>query len=101
MIKAASFPRLMSLRLGAHLGLMTPLMNIIMLFSLGALQTKSLQGGNDKLQAQFMDTMKGAYIFWPVVLLGLYSLPIPIRFANLYTDTFSLAWSGYVSFKAN
>lgn len=41
-IGAKTFTRLVGLRWAAHLGLMTPLMNVIMLFSVGALQSQTI-----------------------------------------------------------
>ena len=44
--------------------------------------------------------MRAAYCYWPIVLLGLYTL-VPPRYGNLYFDSFNLLWAIALSYFAS
>jgi len=44
-LQARTFSGLVGIRMATHLGMVTPAMNIIMLFAVGAFQSASMSGG--------------------------------------------------------
>ena len=47
-----------------------------------------------------MDGLKAAYCYWPIALVGLYTL-VPLRYGNLYFDSLNLVWAVALSYFAN
>ena len=57
----------------------------------------SLNKGLAGLKANYLDGLQAAYLYWPFVLVGLYTL-VPRRYGNLYYDSFNLIWAVALSF---
>ena len=52
------------------------------------------------LKANYFDGLRAAYSYWPVVLLGMYTL-VPRRYGNLWYDSFNLFWAIALSYYAS
>jgi hypothetical protein len=89
-----------SLRMAVHLGTLMPFRIGVVFFALSSLQHLSVTKGIDGLMANYFDGLKAAYLYWPFVLAGLYTL-VPRRYGNLYFDTFNLAWAVTISYIAS
>ena len=92
-----------TLRLGVHLTFMMPFRIGAIFLALYTLQHMSFTKGVAGLKANYLVGLKAAYLYWPVVLLGLYTL-VPRRYGNLYYDSFNLLWAvalSYISSRDN
>ena len=58
--------------------------------------SKGLEG----LSANYIDGLKAAYCYWPMMLIGLYTV-VPRRYGNLYYDSVNLVWAVALSYYAN
>ena len=72
----------------------------VIFFALSTLQHLSFRKGFEGLMANYADGIKAAYCYWPIVLIGLYTL-VPQRYGNLYFDSFNLVWAVALSYFAN
>ena len=52
------------------------------------------------MRANYIDGLKAAYCYWPIVLVGLYTV-VPIRYGNLYFDSINFVWAVALSYYAN
>ena len=86
-----------TLRLGVHLTFMMPFRIGVIFLALYTLQHKSFMKGLASMKANFSDGLRAAYLYWPLVLLGLYTL-VPWRYGNLYYDSFNLIWAVALSY---
>ena len=88
------------LRIGVHSTCLMPFRMSLFFLGLGALQHRSVKGGVDKWRECFADGYKNAICFWPFVMIGLYTV-VPVRWGNLYFDSFNLIFFVILSFIAN
>ena len=83
-----------------HLGTLLPFRIGVIFFALFSLQHLSLKKGFEGLAANYFDSLRAAYSYWPFVLTGLYTL-VPRRYGNLYFDVMNLFWAVALSYFAN
>ena len=88
------------LRIGVHSSTLMPLRVSLFFLGIGTLQHMSVSKGIEKWNECFTEGMKKAVCFWPLVMIGLYSV-VPVRFGNLYMDSFNLVFMTMLSFIAN
>ena len=88
------------LRVGAHTATCTPFRLTLFFLGIGTLEQLSFKGGIQKWRECFFDVYKGAITILPFVMLGLYSV-VPVRWGNLYMDSFNLFFSVILSYFAN
>ena len=89
-----------ALRTGVHLSTLLPFRIGLIFFSLATLEHMSVRRGFENLSDNYMDGLKAAYCYWPLVLIGLYTV-VPLRYGNLYFDTLNLVWAVALSYFAN
>ena len=86
--------------MGVHLTTLLPFRIGLIFFSLATLQHMSVTKGFEKLSENYMDGLKAAYCYWPLALVGLYTI-VPLRYGNLYFDCLNLVWAVALSYFAN
>lgn len=52
------------------------------------------------MRANFVDSCNLSWLYWPIVMLGLY-YSVPPKYGNLYCDVFNIPWSAALSYLAN
>ena len=88
------------LRVGVHLCSLLPVRIGLIFFALSTLQHLSVRKGIEGLQANYWDGLAAAYVYWPLVLLGMYAF-VPRRYGNLFYDCFNLMWAVALSYFAS
>ena len=89
------------LRMFVHMFTVTPYMQSVFFFGVGALRTQSIAGGVQKWRDEFWDAIRVAFPYWGCVTFLLYSGRIPVRYGNLLMDTFGFGWGVFLSWLAN
>ena len=87
-------------RLGLHMVILMPYMQGSVIFGIGAFKELSISAGISMFKERFWDGLLFAYLYWPFIMLGLYSA-VPPRFGNLYMDCWNIIWQSCVSWVAN
>lgn len=85
------------LRTGMHLSFILPFRIALIFFALYTLKHLSVTKGWQGLQGHYWEGLKAAYMYWPLVLLGMYTL-VPKRYGNLFYDSFNLVWAVALSY---
>lgn len=88
------------IRLAAHCAIIMPYMQASVLFGIGAFKGLSIDSGIKLFNERFDEGFQFAMLYWPFVMCGLYTF-VPLRFGNLYMDSFNVIWQVCVSFVAN
>ena len=89
-----------SMRMAAHMILVMPYMQASIFFGIGTLKYLSIQKGIDFMQLHFIEGVTTAACFWPIVMTMLYTF-VPVKYGNLFMDSFNLIWAIILSFLAN
>ena len=76
-------------------------MQALMLMGISTLKNKSFSKGYEDLRNQYSIALYWAWHYWPLIIVGLYSGKVPLRFGNLYMDSFALGWAVVLSYIAN
>ena len=91
----------MTYRTGFHLVFLTPLMQMAFLTGIGTAKTKSISEGVAISKKQIKPTLQFAYPYFTLPVLSMYSGMIPLRFGNLYMDSFNIGWAIILSYVSN
>jgi len=86
--------------MGVHLTTLLPFRIGLIFFALSSLKHMSVAEGLQNLRANYLDGLKAAYCYWPLVLIGLYTV-VPVRYGNLYFDSINMFWAVALSYYAN
>ena len=88
------------LRVLAHTSILMPYMTGATLFGIGSLQTFTLTGGVKNCRDNFRDGYNLAWMYWPLIMMGLYYW-VPPLYGNLYMDLWNVLWGAIISYVAN
>ena len=100
MISYPSKSKTIAARYLAHQVFFMPYVQSVFFFGMGIVKHRSISEGVAMVRENFVDSMKLAVCYWPFVSLGLYTV-VPVRFGNIYMDSFALVWAIVLSYIAN
>ena len=79
------------MRMAAHFFILMPYMQGSLFFGIGVLKFQSIPKAIDFAKDNFWDGLKLAACYWPGVMMLLYAY-VPIKYGNLFMDSFNLTW---------
>ena len=91
------------LRVAVHNATIGPCIQSYFLFGMAFIKYDySAEKGREVWRERIKKTMICAWSFWPIVMIGLYTPSlVPLKYGNLYMDTFSFFWGLILSYIAN